>query len=213
MLRRPLHMKLWRACISWWVTSPASKLRISPFQVPLQEGVSQMRRGSLLLQQIGGLGRAAELSMSNRGSAEAKPFSLWVFSCTHQAPANARSCCSWQRSQQSWFLGAENRTVLAAADAFAHSSQLSGLPPKKADGQGGTPTICYKAAKSLLCPQLGELSISWHLVGKAGTVPCAKRKPLKKTPNKLAPEKRRSGIKLENKRSWFPPLKELQPQQ
>lgn len=64
------------------------------------------------------------------GSAEAKLRSLWVCSFIHRHTANAKWFSSWQRSQQSWFLGAENRTVLAAADAFAHSSQLSRLPPE-----------------------------------------------------------------------------------
>lgn len=137
----------------------------------------ETKRGNLFPQQTGRLRRAAELSMPTCGSAETKPFSLWVFSCTHQPPESARSCCCWWSSQQSWFLRAENRMVLAAADAFAHSSQLSGLPPKKkTDGQGGTPAIFYRAAKSPLCPQLWELSISWHLVGKAGTVSCVEKK-------------------------------------
>lgn len=64
------------------------------------------------------------------GSAEAKLGSLWVFSFIHCHTANAKWFSSWQHSQQSWFLEAENRTVLAAADAFAHSSQLSRLPPE-----------------------------------------------------------------------------------
>lgn len=50
------------------------------------------------------------------------------------------------------------------------------LQKKKPDGQGGTPAIFYRAAKSPLCPQLWELSISWHLVGKAGTVSCVEKK-------------------------------------
>lgn len=53
---------------------------------------------------------------------------LWVCSFTHQHIENAKFFCSLQHSQQSWFLGAENRLMLVAADAFAHSSQLSGLP-------------------------------------------------------------------------------------
>lgn len=52
---------------------------------------------------------------------------------------------------------------------------------QKADGRGGTPAIHYEKAKSPLRPLLWELMISWHLVGKPGTVPCAERNPLKDT--------------------------------
>lgn len=52
---------------------------------------------------------------------------------------------------------------------------------QKADGQGGTPAICYKAAQSPLSLLLQELRISWHLVGKPGTVIRAESNPLEYT--------------------------------
>lgn len=87
-----------------------------------------------------------------------------------------------------------------------------GYLQKKADGQGGTPAICYKAAKSPPWPTAQRFMTSSgqgrhsDLCGEKGS----EKNP---TTSRLAPEKCRYGIKWENKESWFPPLEELQPQQ
>lgn len=84
------------------------------------------------------------------GSAEAKLRSLWICSFIHRHTANAKWFSSWQCSQQSWFLGAENRMVLAAADAFAHSSQLSRLPPESRWPGRNSSNLLQSSSKSPL---------------------------------------------------------------
>lgn len=200
-------MKLWRACISGWVTSPANKLHIYPFQ----KGASTNPKHNL-----GFLPAQLLLPAPRKWREE-------IYSCSRQEDLEELQSCPYLTVG----LLKPNPSPSGFSPVLTNPQQMPGaaVPGSAANSRDSLELKigrCWRQLMLLLTVPswVGYLqksrwpgrnssnllpssekvpfahssesihSISRHLVGKAGTVTCVERKPRKKTTNKLVPEQK-----------------------